>query len=70
MSFTEKKDIVRSQTNGVCSLSDKICSFISASSAYKKKDIYFSCSLLHAIRQINFEQKLGLHGDDEFIKLS
>lgn len=35
----------------------------------KKMDIYFSESRLHAVRQINFEQKLGLHGNDEFIKL-
>lgn len=66
-----KREIqIRSQTNGVLLVVIYIRSFISASSAYQKKDIYFSCSRLHAVRQINFEQKLGLHGDDEFIKLS
>ena len=53
-----------------CSLSDIYPLFYIGFVCISKKDIYFSCSRLHAVRQINFEQKLGLHGDDEFIKLS
>lgn len=67
----KRKIQIRSQTNGVLLVVIYISALLYLLRLHvKKMDICFSCSRLHAVRQINFEQKLGLHGDDEFIKLS